>query len=101
MILTREEFSDYFNQEHPGLGAASSALWEPECYEPDARPSRWFLYARSVQIQNPDWDKAGYWGWVRDHCQGQVLCYSLDDEGQGWWGFEHQADIMLWILRWT
>ncbi len=101
MILSRREFSDHFNREHPGLGDVDSALWEPEHYEPDAVPSEWFLWARSVEIQDPFWDKSGYWRWVRDHCQGQVLCYSLDGEGQGWWGFEHRDDIILWSLRWA
>ena len=101
MILTRGEFIDDFNREHPGLGDPDSALWEPEHYEPHAVPSRWFLWAKAAEMAAQDWDKALYWAWVRDHCQGQVLCYSLDGAGQGWWGFEHRDDIILWSLRWA
>ena len=101
MILTRREFSDHFNQKHPGLGDPDSALWEPERYESNARPSEWFLCAVVPGFREWDWDRSGYWAWVRDHCQGQVLCYSLDGAGQGWWGFEHRADILLWSLKWV
>lgn len=101
VILTRREFSDRFNQEHPGLGDADSALWEPERYEPNTVPSRWFLCAVVPGLREWDWDRPGYWRWVSDHCRGQVLCYSLDGTGQGWWGFEHRDDILLWSLRWV
>ena len=100
MILTREEFSDYFNQQHPGLGDADSALWEPERYEPHAVPSEWFVYADTPEISGWNWDKAVYWSWVRNHCRGQVFCYSLSG-GQGWWGFQYRDDIVIWSLRWT
>jgi len=100
VILSRREFIDYFNREHPGLGDADSALWEPERYEPHAVPSEWFVYADTPEISGWNWDKAVYWSWVRNHCRGQVFCYSLSG-GQGWFGFQYRDDIVIWSLRWT
>jgi hypothetical protein len=82
------------------MGDSDSALWEPEHYDPGG-PSEWFVSARVPGIHRWDWDKAGYWSWIRHHCQGSVRCYSLDGSGQGWWGFEHRDDIVLWSLRWV
>ena len=100
-ILTRSEFRNHWNLDRPGMGDADSPLWEPEHHKPNTRPSEWFVKARIPGVHDWDWDKESYWSWVRDHCQGQVLCYSLDGSGRGWWGFERREDIMWWCLRWV
>ena len=99
-ILTRAEFRQYWDLERSGIGDDDSPLWEPERSNP-CGTSEWFVSARVPHMHDWDWDKKGYWSWVRRHCQGAVRCYSLDGSGQGWWGFERRDDILLWSLRWV
>ena len=96
-ILTREQFRDYFEQQRPGLGQEDSALWEPEHFEPGIQPSGWFVHARTLGV----WDKTEFWSWCRRHCRGSVLCYSMDQDLRGWWGFERREDILIWVMRWA
>ena len=94
-ILTREQFTNHFNQLHPGLGDEDSQLWAPEIWEPDAKPSAWFVY-----VETGHWHKTEFWRWCRQHCRGTVLCYSSSEAG-AWWGFEQCEDILLWVMRWA
>jgi hypothetical protein len=94
-IIDREAFRSHFNTVHQGLGDADSQLWAPEIWEPGARPSQWFVY-----VETGDWDKGEFWSWVRDNCEGSVLCYSSSEAG-AWWGFERREDILMWVMRWA
>ena len=99
-ILTRAEFRQYWDLERSGMSDSRSPLWEPERLG-SGGPSEWFVLARVPHMHDWDWDKKGYWSWVRRHCQGTVRCYSLNGSGEGWWGFERRDDILLWSLRWV
>ena len=94
-IIDRGAFQAHFNELVPGMADDDSQLWAPEIWEPGARPSQWFVY-----VQTGDWDKREYWSWVRDNCQGSVLCYSSSEAGD-WWGFERREDILMWSLKWV
>lgn len=97
-MLNRRQFKEHWNQIDPRLAVDDGPLWIPEKYA-DHKPCRWF-----VQIRRQDWetpqDKNQFWIWCQQHCAGQILCYSADDDSE-WWGFTHQADIALWLLRWS
>ena len=103
-ILTRDQFVQHFDDVHPGLGDVDSQLWAPEIWEPGARPSQWFVY-----VQTRDYGKGEFWSWVRDHCQGSVLCYSASEEGawQGTWADQPVFRVVsdpsptLTALRWS
>ena len=94
-IIDRKAFQAHFNELVPGMADDDSQLWAPEIWEPNARPSQWFVYTR-VGLR----DKGEYWAWIRDHCQGSVLCYSSSEAGD-WWGFERREDILIWVMRWV
>jgi hypothetical protein len=99
MMLNRKQFKQHWDAINPKLACDGGPLWVMENYA-DNRPSRWF-----VQIPRPreDWTddkKNQYWSWCHRHCAGQILCYSYGDDRE-WWGFTHQADIVLWLLRWS
>ena len=98
-MLNRKQFRQHWDAIDPKLTRDGGPLWVMENYA-DNRPSRWF-----VQIPRPreDWTddkKNQYWSWCHRHCAGQILCYSCSDDHE-WWGFTHQADIMLWMLKWA
>ena len=99
MMLNRRQFRQHWDAIDPKLAQEDGPLWMMENYA-DHRPSRWF-----VKIPRPreDWTDEGknqYWSWCHKHCAGQILCYSYGDDHE-WWGFTHQADIMLWLLKWS
>lgn len=101
MILNRQEFAEHFNRTHSGLGDKNSPLWEPE-----ERLSRnnavAFICVTPIRVLNPLRNKTLFWEWCRDHLQGKVFCYSCDTiNGEEWWGFTDESDIVLWVLKWT
>ena len=98
MILTREEFSHYFNALKEGLGDSKSPLWIPDEAE-DGGPSEWFVCVKPIGVHK---FKFAYYDWCNKTLRGKVRCYSSDnDDEQEWWGFTDQKDIPLWMLKWT
>ena len=100
MMLNRKQFKQHWNAIDPRLARDDGPLWLMENYA-DNRPSRWFVQIRQQKWKTAE-DQNQYWTWCSIHCAGQVMCYSADaDSNQDWWGFTHQADIVLWLLRWS
>jgi hypothetical protein len=96
-MLTRNEFVEYFDQLDPRIQAAesSSPLWIPE---QDTIQCQWFVCAKPINASTFD---STYFTWCQQMLQGAVLCFSSDtDNQQEWWGFTHQEDIPLWMLKW-
>ena len=99
-MLSRKQFREHWDTVDPKLAVQDGPLWEMERYS-DHRPSRWFVSIRSQQWKTHH-DKLQYWSWCRQHCAGQLLCYSSNpDTNQEWWGFTHRADIAWWMLKWA
>lgn len=99
-MLNRRQFRDLWRFEDQDLGDSDSPLWVLE-REAARRPSRWFECVRPLKLGTLE-QKQQYWHWCHEHCRGQVLCYSSNEEEQKeWWGFTHQADIILWKLKWS
>ena len=101
-ILTRQEFSDYFNnlETDKELGGPDSPLWEAECDIPNCQ---WFVKVRPLNISGKRHGyKNSYWNWCNKNLNGATRCFSsdTDPEGDEWWGFTDKNDIVLWILRW-
>ena len=98
MILTRQQFAEYFNSKDPRLGSAESPLWEPERVMKTR--SEWFVCVKPlVGIR---WNKDIYWQWCNANLSNKVCCYSSDDVNlEEWWGFENRDDIIIWTLRWA
>ena len=100
MMLNRKQFRQHWTAINPELAVEDGPLWMMETYA-DHRPSRWFVQIRQRQWKSFE-DKNQYWAWCHQHCAGQVMCYTVDsDQNQEWWGFTHQADIVLWLLKWA
>lgn len=97
MILTRGEFSKFFNELKSGLGEPESPLWIPE---QNKCPSDWFVRVKPIGVER---FKFSYWDWCNKTLTGKVLCYSStgDDGNEEWWGFTNRDDIVLWMLKWT
>lgn len=99
-ILTRQEFSDYFNNLHldSRLGAAGSQLWEAECDIPNCQ---WFIKVKPLNISGKRHGyKNSYWDWCNKNLSGKTRCFSSDSDNEEWWGFTNKNDLVFWILRW-
>ena len=99
MILTRSEFTDYFEQQQPGIAAADGPLWIPETY---LRPCHctWFVQVRP--LLEPTSDLTFYHTWCRENLSGEIRCFSSDSRNKHeWWGFTDPNDIIIWLLRWS
>ena len=97
-VLARSEFIDYFrNLDHRIDGADPlSPLWIPE--EDGDVTCNWFVCVPPLGVDKFKWK---YFEWCNQALCGKVRCFSSDAEGQKeWWGFTHQEDIMIWMLKW-
>ena len=94
MILSRQEFADYFESLDKRLAGPDSPLWIPD----EGTPSKWFVCVRPIGVHR---FKFGYYDWCNKTLEGRVRCYSSsNDDEQEWWGFTEQKDIPLWMLKW-
>jgi hypothetical protein len=94
-ILSRSEFSDYFNSLKPGLGDPDSPLWEAEYHFPNQ-----FQYF--IKIEPISFSKSNFWRWCYQNLKGQVRCFSSSiDSREEWWGFTDQSDIVWFSLKWN
>lgn len=104
-VLTRRQFRQHWESVRLGFSSDNSPLWATE--EHYRKKSRWFVCVRPINAHSEltvdgRTPKQEFWLWCNRHCAGQILCYSSDDENQEeWWGFSHQADIVLWMLKWS
>lgn len=101
-VLTREEFSDHWNNIQSGLGDSDSALWSLE--QRDEIMCRYFILTDSPIFDRKNYNDGedfwgNFWNWCRQYLQGSVYCYSSNQRGE-WWGFTDRDDIVLWSLRW-
>jgi hypothetical protein len=95
-MLTRQQFADYMNSVHDGLGNVDSPLWIPEW--DIIEECQWFIKVNPIKIPC---GTLSYWNWICDHLKGEVRCYTSDSDNQEeWWGFTHKEDIVWWSLRW-
>ena len=95
MILSRQEFSQHFNDLKAGLGYEDSPLWIPD----EDTPSEWFVCVKPIGVHR---FKFQYYDWCNNTLKGRVRCYSSNDEDkQEWWGFTVKEDIVLWTLKWS
>ena len=90
-MLTRAEFSGLFPDD---LTAAGNPLWAYEDYI--GVKSEFFVNIPCIR----DFDRKLFWRWCADHLQGHVQCYASDGETE-WWGFTHDSDVTIWMLRWA
>ena len=98
MILTRRQFKEYFKSLDPRLAVRGSPLWIPESFDDKKIRCRWFVCVHPVELG----DKGEYWDWCRSALDGELRCFSCNNEKQEeWWGFTHRRDIVWWMLRWA
>ncbi len=98
MILTREQFVDWWDQVVPENPAnrPDHPLWIPETEMRPGPASSWFVKASCRRTGQPD-----YWSWCDANLEGIVRCYMLDEEADAeWWGFTNQKDMVIWMLKW-
>lgn len=98
MILTREQFVDWWDQVVPENPAnrPDHPLWIPETEIRPGAPSGWFVKASCRRTGQPD-----YWSWCDANLKGMVRCYMLDEQADAeWWGFTNQEDLLIWMLKW-
>ena len=95
MILTRQEFAEYFNSLDVRLGVDDSPLWIPD----EDAPSQWFVCVNPIGVHK---FKNKYYDWCDTTLAGKIRCYSSDSyNDKEWWGFTDKQDIVLWTLKWT
>lgn len=99
MILTRKEFTEYFNAKQPDIASDTGPLWIPESSGSPAH-CQWFVCIPPLSFdQIISHEK--YWQWCQQNLQGQIRCFSSDELNQHeWWGFTEHNDIAFWLLRW-
>jgi hypothetical protein len=95
IILDRIQFSEYWEVNHPNIGAGvDSPLWMVEVCS-QVKP-QWFV---EISVINP-FNHDEFWDWTKNNCYGTILCYT-SGESTEWWGFSNYSDIFIWILRWA
>ena len=96
-IMTRSQFSEYFNNLEPRFNTTSkdSPLWIPET---DYLPSSHFIQLSQLGLKGKL--KKDFWKWCNQTLFGQVRCYSSGDDGE-WWGFTDLNDIPIFLLKWS
>ena len=98
MILTRSQFKDYFDSIDPRVTVPGGPLWIPESFDNKKIRCGWFVQVRPVELG----DRVEYWSWCRSALDGELRCFSCNNEDQEeWWGFTHQRDIPYWLLKWA
>lgn len=96
--MNREQFAEHWGK----FGHYDSPLWVPE--ERIGQKCESFVYLSfSGSMRNPLsypglWDD--FWPWCQKHLQGQVTCFSWNNDGS-WWGLTDAADTVLFVLRWS
>jgi hypothetical protein len=105
-MITRKEFSEYFNAIGHQFGSNGSPLWEAE-YDLDQK-CQWFVKVKPLHISSEltaDGKyriKDIYWDWCGKNMSGNTRCFSSNsDEHEEWWGFTNKDDLTLWMLRWA
>lgn len=96
VIKDRNQFAEYFNNIKSGLGNDDSPLWIPD--EGKENISNWFVCVRPIKAHKFKYD---YYNWCNLTLQGNVRCYSSDENEEEWWGFTNYDDIFIWILKWS
>lgn len=98
MILTRQQFKAYFDKLDPRVTVRGGPLWIPETFDDKKIRCRWFVQVRPVELG----DRVEYWSWCRSALNGELRCFSCNNEDQEeWWGFTHRRDIAYWLLKWA
>lgn len=81
------------NDDHP--------LWAGEHSYTPRITCQWFVCVQPLDLLNTAEGKDGYWKWINTNLAGKMVCYCSDDiNKQEWWGFTHEDDAVLWLLRW-
>lgn len=94
MILTREEFADYFGKLIGYENVTdNNPIWIPELRE--RKQCAVFVSIPSLKYDQLETFRQ----WVRENCLGSVMCFS-SSESTDWFGFTHEPDVVLWLLRW-
>ena len=94
MILTREQFVDFANENGwPDAEKPDHPIWN--CEHHFRIRSEFFLRIKPIKLSN-----TGFWPWCGDNLKGGLLCYASSNDNE-WWGFTHEDDIPLFILRWS
>lgn len=92
-VLTRKEFSEYFNKLGHGLGDSGSILWEADRGYPRCQ---YFISVKPISMPSSD----EYWDWCEKNLKGHVRCFSSNCEIE-YWGFTDKNDILWWLLKWS
>lgn len=97
MVLTRQEYINYWNKKDPDVVEPDGVMWFWE--SESGVESQWFLWSDTVVCNKIRKNSEDFFQWCEENLQGQVTCYSSDNEGE-WWGFTQRDDIVLWALKW-
>ncbi len=98
MIYSRQQFADMWNEEKPGLGEVESPLWIPE-HSVGPVKCEWFVCVKPLSAIRTS--KELFWDWCEENLKGQCRCFSSDFMRRSeWWGFTHEEDVPIWMLKW-
>ena len=111
MVKNRAEFIQWVIDNVPrgdALSDPDSVLWNPEKGYGKPIYMNWFVCVKPIAFDLryfPDGrgnDKGIYWAWCNNVMQGDLRCFmSNDNRQQEWWGFTHEQDIPVWLLKWS
>jgi hypothetical protein len=98
LLLSRQEFIDYFSKDCKITITDDSPLWIPEQQIYPIGQSNWFLDCKPLSIENTK----QFWKECRFNTKGHFKCYSSSIERQiEWWGFTILDDAIWFKLRFS
>ena len=104
MILTREQFIAEIDEILRLRGGSCAAIGHP-VWIPEQEASikcNYFVCIQPIVGSSEHAFHEEYWDWVDNTLQGQTRCFCTNAGAEEeWWGFTEEADVVIFLLRWS